>query len=48
MVCAGEERQLNIGFASGRFEFSNRPYGIIPRTAVERAAWPAVKGKILL
>jgi alkanesulfonate monooxygenase SsuD/methylene tetrahydromethanopterin reductase-like flavin-dependent oxidoreductase (luciferase family) len=43
-----DSRSLNIGFASGRFEFSNRPYGIVPRTAVERAAWPAVKGKILL
>lgn len=44
----GEKRLLNIGFASGRFEFSNRPYGIVPRNAVEKAAWPAVKGKILL
>lgn len=44
----GETRQLNIGFASGRFEFSNRPYGIRPRNAIEKAAWPAVKGKILL
>jgi alkanesulfonate monooxygenase SsuD/methylene tetrahydromethanopterin reductase-like flavin-dependent oxidoreductase (luciferase family) len=43
-----EKRQLNIGFASGRFEFSNRPYGIRPRNAVEKVAWPAVKGKILL
>jgi alkanesulfonate monooxygenase SsuD/methylene tetrahydromethanopterin reductase-like flavin-dependent oxidoreductase (luciferase family) len=43
-----EKRLLEIGFASGRFEFSNRPYGIRPRNAIERAAWPAVKGKILL
>ncbi|MBX3021872.1 MAG: LLM class flavin-dependent oxidoreductase [Bdellovibrionales bacterium] len=42
-----ERRRLNIGFASGRFEFSNRPYGIVPRNAVEKAAWPAVKGKVL-
>lgn len=42
-----EERKLNIGFASGRFEFSNRPYGIVPRDAIERAAWPVVKGKLL-
>ena len=41
-------RKLEIGFASGRFEFSNRPYGIKPRNAIETAAWPAVKGKILL
>lgn len=43
-----ESRILNIGFASGRFEFSNRPYGIRPRNATEQAAWPVVKGKILL
>lgn len=43
----GEKRQLEIGFASGRFEFSNRPYGVVPRSPVEEAAWPVVKGKIL-
>lgn len=43
-----EKRKIEIGFASGRFEFSNRPYGVVPRDAVEKAAWPAVKGKILL
>lgn len=43
-----ECRRLHWGFASGRFEFSNRPYGIVPRSEVERAAWPAIKGKILL
>lgn len=42
-----ESRRLEIGFASGRFEFSNRPYGIVPRNFVEQAAWPVVKGKIL-
>lgn len=42
-----ESRKLNIGFASGRFEFSNRPYGVTPRDKVEQAAWPVVKGKIL-
>ena len=43
-----EKRLLNIGFASGRFDFSNRPYGIRPRNAMEKAAWPVIKGKILL
>ncbi len=43
-----EKRKLNIGFAAGRFDFSNRPYGIVPRTEIEKAAWPVVKGKILL
>lgn len=43
-----DRRKLNIGFAAGRFEFSNRPYGIRPRNAVEKAAWPAMKGKSML
>lgn len=43
-----DERRLNIGFAAGRFEFSNRPYGVVPRDAIEMAAWPVVKGKIFL
>src|SRR5438874_11238101 len=43
---ASEKRLLNIGFASGRFSFINIPYGIVPRNAVEEAAWPVVKNKI--
>lgn len=43
-----EKRRLHIGFASGRFDFSNRPYGIIPRDEVEKSAWPVVKGKAML
>ena len=42
----GEKRQLDIGFASGRFPFSNTPYGVKPRNAMEVAAWPVLKGKI--
>jgi alkanesulfonate monooxygenase SsuD/methylene tetrahydromethanopterin reductase-like flavin-dependent oxidoreductase (luciferase family) len=45
---SGDTRKLNLGFAAGRFEFSNRPYGIRPRNAVEKAAWPAMKGKAML
>lgn len=45
---SGDSRKLNLGFAAGRFEFSNRPYGIRPRDAVEKAAWPAVKGKAMM
>ncbi len=41
-----EQRILTIGFASGRFPFINVPYGIVPRNAVETAAWPVVKNKI--
>lgn len=40
-------RKLNLGFASGRFEFANQPYGIIPRSRTEKVAWSALKGKIL-
>jgi len=41
-----EERRLHIGFSAGRFEFMARPYGIVPRDAVEEAAWPALRGQI--
>lgn len=41
-----ERRLLTIGFAAGRFPFINIPYGIVPRNAVETAAWPVVKNKI--
>jgi alkanesulfonate monooxygenase SsuD/methylene tetrahydromethanopterin reductase-like flavin-dependent oxidoreductase (luciferase family) len=45
---SSEERTLHLGFAAGRFDFSNRPYGILPRDAVEKAAWSVVKGKLFL
>ena len=41
-----EKRRLNVGFAGGRFEFMNRPFGIDARDPVERAAWPALKGQV--
>lgn len=41
-----EQRRLRIGFSAGRFEFMNRAYGIVPRDAVEDAAWPALRGLI--
>ncbi len=41
-----ESRLLEIGFASGRFPFSNQPYGWRPRNAFEVAAWPALKGLV--
>ena len=44
---ANEKRRLHLGFASGRFDFSNRPYGIVWRNALEKQAWPVLKGKIL-
>lgn len=39
-------RKLHLGVAAGRFPFSSAPYGIVPRSEVEKAAWPALKGKI--
>ena len=45
---SNERRLLHVGFASGRFEFSNRPYGIVPRSQTEKVAWSVVKGKILM
>ena len=42
----GETRHLDLGFASGRFPFSNVPYGITPRNEGEKAAWGPLKGKI--
>ncbi|MCJ8277083.1 MAG: LLM class flavin-dependent oxidoreductase, partial [Bdellovibrionales bacterium] len=42
------DRLLELGFAAGRFPFSNRPYGIKPRNKTEEAAWPALNGRIFL
>jgi alkanesulfonate monooxygenase SsuD/methylene tetrahydromethanopterin reductase-like flavin-dependent oxidoreductase (luciferase family) len=42
-----EKRRLHYGFASGRFEFMNRASGVVPRDAVEEAAWPTIKGMVL-
>ncbi|MDX9732272.1 MAG: LLM class flavin-dependent oxidoreductase [Bdellovibrionales bacterium] len=43
---SAEDRRLEVGFASGRFPFSNVPYGIYPRNELERVAWPALRGLI--
>lgn len=43
-----ESRTLELGFAAGRFPFSNRPYGIRPRNQTELAAWPALNGRLFL
>lgn len=42
------DRLLELGFASGRFPFSNRPYGIVPRNETETAAWSVLNGRIFL
>ena len=41
-----ERRRIHVGFAAGRFDFMNRTTGIVPRDAIEEAAWPAVRGKV--
>lgn len=41
-----ERRRLHVGFSAGRFEFMNEACGIVPRDAVEAAAWPAVKNLV--
>jgi alkanesulfonate monooxygenase SsuD/methylene tetrahydromethanopterin reductase-like flavin-dependent oxidoreductase (luciferase family) len=38
-----EERLFYLGFASGRFPFSIAPYGIIPRSAVEKVCWTLIR-----
>jgi alkanesulfonate monooxygenase SsuD/methylene tetrahydromethanopterin reductase-like flavin-dependent oxidoreductase (luciferase family) len=44
----GETRLLELGFASGRFPFSNSPYGIKPRNELEVLAWPVLRGLVFL
>lgn len=39
-----ERRRLCVGFSAGRFDFMNRAYGVQPRSPLEAAAWPALKG----
>lgn len=41
-----ETRRLHVGFSAGRFDFMNEAGGITPRSPVEAAAWPALKGRI--
>ncbi len=42
------DRLLELGFAAGRFPFSNRPYGVKARNRTEAAAWPALNGRVFL
>ncbi len=44
----GERRRLHLGYAAGRFDYSNRPYGIRPRNKTEQVAWSLVKHKIFV
>lgn len=40
-----EDRKLHLGFAAGRFPFSNTPYGFYPKTELEKAGWEVIKNK---
>lgn len=40
-----ETRKLEIGFAAGRFPFSNVAYGFQPKSELEKAAWEVIKNK---
>lgn len=40
-----ETRKLHLGFAAGRFPFSNSPYGFFPKTDLEKAGWDVIKNK---
>lgn len=42
------DRLLELGFAAGRFPFSNRPFGVMPRNKTEEVAWPALNGRVFL
>lgn len=39
------DRQIEIGFAAGRFNFSNAPFGVHPRDEIEMMAWHQVKAR---
>lgn len=41
-----EKRKIFLGYAAGRFPFSNLPYGIRPRNELEETAWGVIKGLI--
>ena len=44
---ADQPRNLNIGIASGRFPFINRPFGIVPRNDFEANHWQVYSRLIL-
>lgn len=42
---ATADRQLHLGFAAGRFPFTNSAYGFSPCTDLEKKVWPVIKNK---
>ncbi len=41
-------RKLELGFAAGRFPFTNNAYGFYPKTDFEKQHWGAVKNKYFM
>ncbi len=41
-----QERKLELGFAAGRFHFSNTAYGIKPRDTFEESLWDHLKNRV--
>ena len=44
-VSEHSERQIELGFAAGRFNFSNAPFGVYPRDEIETMAWNQIKAR---
>ena len=42
-VSGYSDRQIELGFAAGRFNFSNAPFGVYPRDEIEMIAWNQIK-----
>ncbi|MGH1467394.1 MAG: LLM class flavin-dependent oxidoreductase [Bdellovibrionales bacterium] len=42
-----KDRGLELGFAAGRFDFTNAPYGVSPRNEWEKSFWHMVKSRAL-
>ncbi len=42
---AQPDRILNVGYAAGRFPFSNTAFGFYPKTALEKKFWEPIKNK---
>ncbi len=42
-----QDRELELGFAAGRFDFTNAPYGVRPRNKFETLFWHLVKSSVL-
>lgn len=45
MSAPDSKRKLELGFAAGRFPFSNTPYGYKPKDDFENVGWDVIKNK---